>query len=77
MQSSCHRRSARGSTPPENEAVRTLIGTLAVSISAGVDVPSLFSRVGIEVGDTGERVGTFAIAYAAHKALSPVGFILP
>jgi len=48
-----------------------------VSISAGVDVPSLFSRVGIEVGNTGERVGTFAIAYAAHKALSPVGFLLP
>lgn len=39
---------------------------------AGVDVPALFSRVGIEVGNTGERVGTFAIAYAAHKALSPV-----
>ena len=39
---------------------------------AGVDVPALFGRVGIEVGNTGERVGTFAIAYAAHKALSPV-----
>lgn len=37
-----------------------------------MDVPALFSRVGIEVGNTGERVGTFAIAYAAHKALSPV-----
>jgi hypothetical protein len=35
-------------------------------------VPALCSRFGIEVGNTGERVGTFAIAYAAHKALSPV-----
>jgi hypothetical protein len=43
-------------------------------VSSGVDVPALFSRVGIEVGNTGERVGTFAIAYAAHKALSPVRF---
>lgn len=35
-------------------------------------MPALCSRFGIEVGNTGERVGTFAIAYAAHKALSPV-----
>jgi hypothetical protein len=38
-------------------------------------VPALCSRFGIEVGNTGERVGTFAIAYAAHKALSPVWHI--
>jgi hypothetical protein len=43
-------------------------------VSSGVDVPALCSRFGIEVGNTGERVGTFAIAYAAHKALSPVRF---
>ena len=30
--------------------------------------------MGITVGDTGEKVGTFAIAYAAHKAASPIRF---
>jgi hypothetical protein len=30
--------------------------------------------VGLNVSDTSEKVGTFAIAYAAHKALSPVRF---
>ena len=34
----------------------------------------LLSRVGLQSGETSERVGTFAIAYAAHKALSPVRF---
>lgn len=40
----------------------------------GVDVRSLLANIGLQVGDTGERVGTVAIAYAAHKALSPVRF---
>lgn len=40
----------------------------------GVDVKMVLSNIGIQVGDTGERVGTVAIAYAAHKALSPVRF---
>ena len=35
---------------------------------------ALLSKVGIQVNNTSERVGTFAIAYAAHKALSPVRF---
>ena len=39
---------------------------------AGVDVSALLSKVGIQVNNTSERVGTVAIAYAAHKALSPV-----
>eukprot|EP00553_Chaetoceros_curvisetus_P011967 CAMPEP_0204636058 /NCGR_PEP_ID=MMETSP0717-20131115/33094_1 /ASSEMBLY_ACC=CAM_ASM_000666 /TAXON_ID=230516 /ORGANISM="Chaetoceros curvisetus" /LENGTH=114 /DNA_ID=CAMNT_0051655013 /DNA_START=183 /DNA_END=527 /DNA_ORIENTATION=- len=45
-------------------------------VDAGVDVASLLSNVGITVqaGDTGEKVGTFAIAYAAHKAASPIRF---
>ncbi len=30
--------------------------------------------MGLKPSDTGEKVGTFAIAYAAHKALSPVRF---
>jgi hypothetical protein len=41
---------------------------------AGVDVAALLARVGLSVSDTSEKVGTFAIAYAAHKALSPVRF---
>jgi hypothetical protein len=39
-----------------------------------VDVAGLLSKVGLSVNDTSEKVGTFAIAYAAHKALSPVRF---
>jgi hypothetical protein len=40
----------------------------------GVDVGALLARIGLQVTDTNEKVGTFAIAYAAHKALSPVRF---
>ena len=43
-------------------------------VDSGVDVGGLLSRVGIEAGDTGEKAGTFAIAYAAHKAASPIRF---
>lgn len=42
--------------------------------AAGVDVAGLLSKIGLSVNDTSEKVGTFAIAYAAHKALSPVRF---
>jgi hypothetical protein len=45
-----------------------------LQLIAGVDVPSLLQRVGLKPSDTSEKVGTFAIAYAAHKALSPVRF---
>lgn len=41
---------------------------------AGVDIASLLAKIGLQVNDTNEKVGTFAIAYAAHKALSPVRF---
>lgn len=34
----------------------------------------MLGKVGIEVTNTSEKVGTFALAYAAHKALSPVRF---
>ncbi|GAX83994.1 hypothetical protein CEUSTIGMA_g11419.t1 [Chlamydomonas eustigma] len=44
------------------------------AVNAGLDVASLLSKVGLQVNDTSETVGTFAIAYAAHKALSPVRF---
>lgn len=43
-------------------------------VSSGVDVGALLARVGLQASDTSERVGTFALAYAAHKALSPVRF---
>ncbi|KAI8101640.1 hypothetical protein M9434_006707 [Picochlorum sp. BPE23] len=43
-------------------------------VNAGVDVAAILSKVGLQVSDTSEKVGTFAIAYAAHKALSPVRF---
>jgi len=44
------------------------------AVDSGVDVNSLMAKVGLEVNTTTENVGTFAIAYAAHKALSPVRF---
>ncbi|XP_010557437.1 PREDICTED: uncharacterized protein LOC104826442 [Tarenaya hassleriana] len=43
-------------------------------ISAGIDVPSLLQKVGISTNEAGEKVGTFALAYAAHKAASPIRF---
>lgn len=43
-------------------------------VNAGVDVRALLTNFGLQVGETGEKVGKFAIAYAAHKALSPVRF---
>lgn len=43
-------------------------------VDNGVDVAGLLTKVGITVGNTEEKVGTFAIAYAAHKAASPIRF---
>ncbi len=44
-------------------------------VDNGVDVAGLLAKVGIQnVGDAGEKAGTFAIAYAAHKAASPIRF---
>jgi hypothetical protein len=43
-------------------------------VDSGVDVAGLLGNVGIEVNESGEKVGTFAIAYAAHKAASPIRF---
>lgn len=31
-------------------------------------------QVGISTNEAGEKVGTFALAYAAHKAASPIRF---
>ncbi|KAE9620619.1 hypothetical protein Lalb_Chr01g0004961 [Lupinus albus] len=43
-------------------------------INAGVDVQALLQKVGITTNETSEKVGTFALAYAAHKAASPIRF---
>nr|TKR98511.1 hypothetical protein D5086_0000202480 [Populus alba] len=43
-------------------------------ISAGIDVQALLLKVGISTDANGEKVGTFALAYAAHKAASPIRF---
>lgn len=42
-------------------------------VDAGIDVSALLAKVGIE-GAATEKAGTFAIAYAAHKAASPIRF---
>jgi hypothetical protein len=43
-------------------------------VASGVDVGAVLAKFGLTVTDTSEKVGTFALAYAAHKALSPVRF---
>uniref|UniRef100_A0ACD5UR96 Uncharacterized protein n=1 Tax=Avena sativa TaxID=4498 RepID=A0ACD5UR96_AVESA len=43
-------------------------------INAGVDVQQLLSKIGIATDEAGGKVGTFALAYAAHKAASPIRF---
>ncbi|KAK2380057.1 putative transmembrane protein [Trifolium repens] len=45
-----------------------------VLINAGVDVQTLLQKVGITTDATSEKVGTFALAYAVHKAASPIRF---
>lgn len=54
-------------------AIVSFAGCYAL-VASGVDVAGLLARVGLKVTETSEKVGTFAIAYAAHKALSPVRF---
>ena len=43
-------------------------------VAGGVDVASLLDKIGISVNATSEQFGTFALAYAAHKASSPIRF---
>ena len=45
-----------------------------VLVDNGVDVSSLLAKVGIESSGAADKAGTFAIAYAAHKAASPIRF---
>jgi hypothetical protein len=44
-------------------------------VDNGVNVADLLSRIGIDGSNSNsEKAGTFAIAYAAHKAASPIRF---
>merc|ERR1712060_696604 len=43
-------------------------------VGLGVDVGGLLVKVGFKVNDTSEKVGRAALAYAAHKASSPLRF---
>lgn len=43
-------------------------------VETGVDVAGLLGKIGLEVSGNEEKIGTFAIAYAAHKAASPIRF---
>lgn len=46
-----------------------------VLVDNGVDMASLLAKVGIQsAGNTETTAGTFALAYAAHKAASPIRF---
>jgi len=45
-----------------------------ILVDNGVDVAGLLSKIGIQGSDTSEKAGTFALAYAAHKAASPIRF---
>lgn len=45
-----------------------------VAVNNGVDMGALLSKVGLEVSQSSETAGTVGLAYAIHKALSPVRF---
>jgi Protein of unknown function (DUF1279) len=45
-----------------------------VLVSNGVDVASLLEKVGITASETASNAGTAGIAYAIHKAASPIRF---
>mmetsp|Transcript_26248 Transcript_26248/g.62153 ORF Transcript_26248/g.62153 Transcript_26248/m.62153 type:complete len:195 (-) Transcript_26248:697-1281(-) len=45
-----------------------------VLVDHGVDVAALLAKIGIEANSKAETAGTVAIAYAAHKAASPIRF---
>jgi hypothetical protein len=49
-------------------------GLCYLLVDNGVDVGAMLAKLGIEGNETGEKAGTFAIAYATHKAASPIRF---
>lgn len=57
-----------------NLCLRACNSKTLLACYSGVDIGGLLAKIGLQVNSTNETVGTFAIAYAAHKALSPVRF---
>lgn len=49
-------------------------GVCYVAVSNGVDMASLLAKVGIETSTSAQTTGTVAVAYAIHKAASPIRF---
>lgn len=45
-----------------------------LAVSNGVDISALLSKIGIEATTPAETTGTVAVAYAIHKAASPIRF---
>ena len=69
----------RFSSPAEYLLTSTSLALVSFSlcyaaVSNGVDVSSLLQKVGIEVSSTSETAGTVGLAYAIHKAASPIRF---
>ncbi len=61
-----------------NEVVQAIRNGQQMQTFTGSFLPNvmlmLVKQVGIRADGTGEKVGTFALAYAAHKAASPIRF---
>lgn len=49
-------------------------GICYVAVSNGVDMAALLEKVGIQTSSSAETTGTVAVAYAIHKAASPIRF---
>lgn len=49
-------------------------GICYVAVSNGVDMAALLGKVGIQTSSSAETTGTVAVAYAIHKAASPIRF---
>lgn len=49
-------------------------GICYVAVSNGVDMAALLSKIGIATSTSAETTGTVAVAYAIHKAASPIRF---
>ena len=45
-----------------------------MAVARGVNVAGLLTRVGLKTSASAEKVGRASIAYAVHKAASPVRF---
>lgn len=70
-----HARGVFACSPPSHGPAHAHLTVLGMHVPCtGVDIAALLAKIGLQVNSTNETVGTFAIAYAAHKALSPVRF---